>query len=71
MCNETSFLFGESFKIERGVTQGDIISPSIFNIVIDVIIRAIKKDIGSEDTLSIFYEDDGLITGTDLKEVQK
>lgn len=31
---------GKPFRAERGVTQGDVISPTIFNIVTDTVIRA-------------------------------
>ena len=33
-------LYGASFNAKRGVTQGDIISPIIFNIMIDATINA-------------------------------
>ena len=31
--------YGEAFKGERGVTQGDPLSPTIFNVVMDVVVR--------------------------------
>ena len=31
--------FGRSFRARRGVRQGDIISPMIFNIMVDVVVR--------------------------------
>jgi hypothetical protein len=31
--------YGVPFHVERGTTQGDIISPTIFNIVVDAIVR--------------------------------
>ena len=31
--------YGEAFKGARGVTQGDPLSPTIFNVVIDVVVR--------------------------------
>ena len=31
--------YGEAFKGARGVTQGDPISPTIFNVVVDVVVR--------------------------------
>ena len=33
--------FGRTFNTERGVTQGDPISPKIFNIVVDAVLRAV------------------------------
>jgi hypothetical protein len=31
--------YGQPFKAERGTTQGDIVSPTIFNIIVDAVIR--------------------------------
>ena len=31
--------YGEAFKGSRGVTQGDPISPIIFNVVVDAVVR--------------------------------
>ena len=64
--------FGEPFHARRGVRQGDIISPVIFNIVVDAIVREwyAYMNIGTviEDTFGLettFYADDGRLSGTD------
>jgi hypothetical protein len=63
--------YGKSFKAERGVRQGDIISPTIFNIVIDAIIRDCEEKMKDKGILTIqFYADDGFIGGKDHKVVQ-
>ena len=31
--------YGKALKGERGVTQGDPLSPSIFNVVVDAVVR--------------------------------
>ena len=31
--------YGKTFKGERGVTQGDLLSPTIFNVVVDAVVR--------------------------------
>ena len=33
--------FGRPFGIERGVTQGDLVSLTIFNIIVDAAIRVV------------------------------
>ena len=30
--------FGTGFKGKRGVTQGDLLSPTIFNVVVDAVV---------------------------------
>jgi hypothetical protein len=54
---------GAPFKSERGTTQGDIISPTIFNIVIDAVVRAWSRKMDSEGlshtVQANFYADDG------------
>ena len=60
--------YGEPFKATRGVTQGDIISPMLFNIAVDAVIRRWEKlkemeevaTVGSEGRNDCtFYVDDG------------
>jgi hypothetical protein len=62
------------FSVECGVTQGDIPSPKIFNIVVDAVIRCWTVE-ALEDkdvqTSSIFYVDDGVLTSNDAISLQK
>jgi hypothetical protein len=61
-----SHYYGKPFKAYRGVRQGDIVSPTIFNIIMDAIIRNCEqklKEISDEDIMLQFYADDGLIGG--------
>ena len=51
------------------MTQGDIISPIIFNILVDSVIRRVEDQIEENEyinlkSFSIFYADDGVISGT-------
>ena len=75
--------FGKPFKATRGVTQGDIISPMLFNIAVDAVIRAWERDMkawrighgkegdGPLDMDCEFYADDGKIGSTDAPSVQQ
>ena len=74
--------YGEPFKATRGVTQGDIISPMLFNIAVDAVIRAWERDMKiwsrargkSWEEVGLdceFYADDGKIGGFDATSVQQ
>ena len=76
--------FGEAFDATRGVTQGDIISPTIFNIVADNVIRCWLGFVSDEVTDSaeglghnvtqraaFFYADDGLVASPDKQWLQQ
>jgi len=58
---------GRAFKATRGVTQGDILSPMIFNVVVDCIIKAWKQEHPDVATVvdTIFYADDGELASED------
>ena len=72
-----SGVFGRPFKARRGVPQGGPVSPRIFNIMVDAIVRewlrqvlgdkAAIEGIGEEvwRFLAAFYADDGLIQSRD------
>ena len=74
-----SGFFGEPFAAERGVTQGDIISPTIFNIIVDAVLRmwyakmnpVINGEAGVPEISAMFYADDGKIAGEDHARVQE
>jgi hypothetical protein len=54
--------YGNHFRADREVRQGDIVSPTIFKIIIDAVIRATKEEMKNEDkTTIIFYADDRFI----------
>ena len=49
--------------------QGDIISPMIFNIMVDAVVRHWKTIKAGTDETG-FYADDGILAGTDSTDVQ-
>jgi len=54
---------------QRGVTQGGIASPTIFNVVIDAIVRELLHRFPTEITAA-FYADDGRLAGTNAERLQ-
>ena len=63
---------GRCFRAHRGVTQGDIISPMLFNIVVDCLITKWKLLPQNEPKVeTIFYADDGVFSSHDMEELIK
>ena len=69
--------YGKGFKGERGVTQGDPFSPTIFNVVVDAVVRHWLQ-LATQETerqgergregrhqAALFYADDGIIALSD------
>ena len=66
-----------TFKGARGVTQGDPLSPTIFNVVVDAVVRhwidgivdeaEEKGETGWEGRhqSAVFYADDGMVVSSD------
>ena len=69
--------YGEPFSAGRGVRQGDILSPMIFNIIVDAVIRDVEFQLGLGREIQrravdeFFYADDGVLTGEEATEVQQ
>jgi hypothetical protein len=67
--------YGDPFKSKRGTTQGDIISPTIFNIIVDAIVRAWYHQLESENlsdkVRAVFFADDGHIYSNDAEALQR
>ena len=74
--------YGEAFKVARGVTQGETLSPTLFNVVVDVVVRhwvtlAMDKaekrgERGDEDRhqAALFYADNGMMASSDPRWLQ-
>ena len=69
--------YGTGFKGERGVTQGDPLSPTIFNLVVDAVVhhwftmkleevekRGERRKEGRHQA-ALFYADDGMVASSD------
>jgi Reverse transcriptase (RNA-dependent DNA polymerase) len=57
--------YGSPIPVRHGVTQGDPLSPTIFNIVIDAAVRELYSYPYFDSLKVFFYADDGLLTSTD------
>ena len=69
--------YGKDFKGERGVTQGDPLSPTIFNVVVDAVVwhwvnglvdkAEAKGETGREGQhqSAVFYANDGMVVSSD------
>ena len=76
-CRASGY-YGRIFKAWRGVTQGGPLSPTIFNLMIDAIVRELMRQLEEQgaDTADIreivacFYADDGLIAARDPTTLQ-
>ena len=67
--------YGRVVRTERGVQQGDVISPLLFNLVVDAVVQAVDDEWhceAAEGTVAVsFYADDGRIGRYDQTAVQK
>ena len=69
--------YGEAFKWARGVTQGNPLSPTIFNVVVDAVVRhwidglvaeiAEEEETGREGRhqLAVLYTNDSIVVSSD------
>ena len=77
MVSRAGGYYGEVFKGARGVTQGDPLSPTIFNVVVDAVVRHWIDRIVNEaeekgetkreerHQLEVFNANDGMVVSSD------
>jgi Reverse transcriptase (RNA-dependent DNA polymerase) len=63
--------YGEPFTTSHGVWQGDIMSPFIFNIICDAVIRHCERSMLQGGTKSIFYANDRVLIGGNPTQLQQ
>ena len=83
MACRTGGYYCKPFQAHRGVTQGGPLSPCIFNVMVDAVVRKwLRKMLGPEAAnsgygmelrhlLAIFYADDALIASKDPELLQE
>ena len=67
-CRASGY-YGQVFKARRGVNQGGSLSPTVFNLMVDAIVREWitqlkERGVDTEDIRNLvarFYADDGLV----------
>ena len=72
LCSRQGGYYGRTLiQSERGVTQGGITSPIIFNIVGDAIVRELLTHFSPEQLTSSFYADDGRLASICARALQR
>ena len=59
-----------AFHPTRGTLQGDVASPTIFNAIMDLVIREFEE-VRGHSMLPIFFADDGALTAYSMEELQR
>ena len=82
MVERAGGCYGKAFKGERGVTQVDPLSPTIFNLVVDAVVchwvtgfiadTDAQVELGQEGRhqVALFYADDGMVASSDPRWLQ-
>ena len=82
MAERAGGYYGEAFKGNRGVTEGDLLSPTIFNIVADAVVRhwvVVMMEVAEEQgervqesrhQNALFCADDGMVALLDPRWIQ-
>ena len=77
MASKAGGSYGRRFRAGRGVTQGGPLSPCLFNLIVDAVVREWLRQVLGDDVargemgmeirrlLTAFYVDDGVLASTD------
>jgi Reverse transcriptase (RNA-dependent DNA polymerase) len=72
MIPKQAGFYGKPFRAKWGVRQGDIISSTIFNIIVDAVIREwSSKSDNNQLVEGLFYADEGLLISEDHQKYNK
>ena len=63
--------YGKPIHLECGTYQGDVLSPTLFDIVVDAILREWHHQLPVLMAVLIYYADDGCLAGYSEIELQK
>ncbi|KAE8217481.1 hypothetical protein CF319_g8438, partial [Tilletia indica] len=61
----------DAIKFLRGLTQGSIISPALFNLVIDELLRILNARARATSLRAVFFADDGALNVESVEEGQR
>ena len=73
LCCRAAGFYGRLFKARRGVTQGGPLSPTIFNLMVDAVVREWERQLVAgglgldnvRQLFACFYADNGLLAARD------
>jgi hypothetical protein len=75
VAKQQGYYHGKPFRSERGTTQGDIVSPTIFIIVVDAVVRAwyhtLNLEVLADVVQAVFYADAGHRYSNDADALQR
>ena len=63
--------YSKLLLVEQGITQGNVDSPIIFNLIIDAVLRRLYGELGEASAEGSFYSDDGLLESVDPQVLQQ
>ena len=61
----------EWFQVNEGLRQGSVLSPTLFTVVMDEILRRVEPNTDGRDTRTLVFADDVMIWGESTIEVQE